>query len=82
MDTLKQEIKSLLHQVQMISDETTRVDTLKAGIAHLKSAVLIMKAVLDSSQCSIVPNEKIVPNRNNTVQPRFINIRKRNSLSI
>jgi hypothetical protein len=77
-ETLKEEMKFWLDRAYAISNSTTSNEILKAGITHVKSAVAIMNA-LQNSDCTstLTPMEKIAPNTNNVVQPRFTSVRKR-----
>ena len=53
---------------------------LKAGIPHLKQAISIMKVIKESAldiSRLLAPKEKVAPNTNNHLQPRFHYTRKR-----
>ena len=86
MSSLRTEIHSLLNQVQQITDGTNcSSEVMKGGIGHLKSAVAIMSALQDSPAIghidTIVPKEKIAPNTNNIIQPRFTSVKRKRSRS-
>ena len=71
---LKLKFQGLIHQLDSLANDTTECDTLKAGIAHLTSAVGIMKS-MKQAECrnsdKLTPAVSIAPNTNSECQPRF-----------
>lgn len=76
--TLRLELRGLLDRVEAISSKTESVDTLKAGIGHLRAAVSTMEAVGNTATLQpIEPKKKVAPNTSNVLQPHFSSTRKR-----
>jgi len=71
-DLLKQEFKGLVSQLQLVADESSDCNVLKAGITHLKSALGVMKSVTSAhNNEKLVPTISVAPNTNSQCQPRF-----------
>lgn len=79
IETVKQELRSLLNEIQTFSDSTVNADVVKSGIVHLRSGLATMKAVEHTTHDlqTIAIREQVAPNKNHALQPRFKSTRKR-----
>lgn len=81
---LKQDFSLLVTKLQKVTDDTSDVAFLKAGMIHVTNAVAVMKSMMEN--CSthdkqLVPRKRVAPNENNDVQPRFHSTRKKRKTS-
>ena len=74
----------LVTKLQKVTDDTSDVAILKAGMTHVTKAVAVTKFMMEN--CSthdkqLVPRKRVAPNENNDVQPRFHSTRKKRKTS-